>query len=200
MRSSCHTPAVTQTPGHYPDGPATVAVLLEAGADVNARFTGPHTETPLHWAASSDDVLVLDALLEHGTSKPPERSSPAEHRSMMRSPSPNGSAPGGWSNVALGSASSTPPRSACSTAYATTPLTARPKPTSPGRSGPPATADNTPPPSIYSTWVRIATGPHRGTGSHPSTQPGATASTNSPNGSLATAAKAQRQADKATAS
>jgi uncharacterized protein len=58
--------AVTDWPGHYPNGPATVAVLVQAGADVNARFTGPHTETPLHWAASSDDVLVLDALLDHG--------------------------------------------------------------------------------------------------------------------------------------
>jgi ankyrin repeat protein len=43
---------------------ATVAALVEAGADVNARFTGPHTETPLHWAASSGDVAVLDALLD----------------------------------------------------------------------------------------------------------------------------------------
>ena len=53
-------------PGHYPDGASTVALLVEFGADVNARFTGPHNETPLHWAASSDDVAVLDALLEAG--------------------------------------------------------------------------------------------------------------------------------------
>src|SRR5689334_23767140 len=57
---------VTDWPGHYPNGPATVAALVAAGADVNARFTGPHTETPLHWAASSDDVAVLDALLDAG--------------------------------------------------------------------------------------------------------------------------------------
>ncbi len=56
----------TDWPGHYPNGPATVAALVEAGADVDARFTGPHTETPLHWAASSDDVDVLDALLDAG--------------------------------------------------------------------------------------------------------------------------------------
>ena len=57
---------VTDWPGHFPNGPETVAVLVAAGADVNARFTGPHTETPLHWAASSDDVAVLDALLDAG--------------------------------------------------------------------------------------------------------------------------------------
>src|SRR5262249_29094049 len=57
---------VTDWPGHYPNGPAIVAALVAAGADVNARFTGPHTETPLHWAASSDDVPVLDALLDAG--------------------------------------------------------------------------------------------------------------------------------------
>jgi ankyrin repeat protein len=57
---------VTDWPGHYPNGAATVAALVSAGADVNARFTGPHTETPLHWAASSDDVDVLDALLDAG--------------------------------------------------------------------------------------------------------------------------------------
>jgi len=56
----------TDWPGHFPGGAATVAALVEAGADVNARFAGPHTETPLHWAASSDDVDVLDALLDAG--------------------------------------------------------------------------------------------------------------------------------------
>jgi uncharacterized protein len=56
----------TDWPGHFPNGPATVALLVEAGADVNARFRGPHAETPLHWAASSDDVEVLDALLDAG--------------------------------------------------------------------------------------------------------------------------------------
>ena len=39
---------------------------LLPGADVNARFTGPHGETPLHWAASSDDIEALDALLDAG--------------------------------------------------------------------------------------------------------------------------------------
>jgi ankyrin repeat protein len=56
----------TDWPGHFPNGVTTVATLLAAGADVNARCDGPHTETPLHWAASSDDVEVLDALLDAG--------------------------------------------------------------------------------------------------------------------------------------
>src|SRR6266487_5502880 len=56
--------AATDWPGHRPNVAATIQVLVDAGADVNARFTGPHTETPLHWAASSDDVAVLDALLD----------------------------------------------------------------------------------------------------------------------------------------
>ena len=56
----------TDWPGHFPNGAATGAALVAAGADVNARFTGHHTETPLHWAASSDDVSVLDALLDAG--------------------------------------------------------------------------------------------------------------------------------------
>lgn len=63
-RTALH--AVTDWPGHLPHGATMVRVLVEAGADVNARFTGPHTETPLHWAASCDDVEVLDALLDAG--------------------------------------------------------------------------------------------------------------------------------------
>jgi uncharacterized protein len=49
---------VADWPGHYANGAETVRVLVAAGADVNARFAGAHTETPLHWAASSDDVDV----------------------------------------------------------------------------------------------------------------------------------------------
>jgi ankyrin repeat protein len=56
----------TDWPGHFPNGAATVALLADAGADVNARVRGPHSETPLHWAASSDDVAVVDALLDRG--------------------------------------------------------------------------------------------------------------------------------------
>lgn len=56
----------TDWPGHFPRGAETVAVLAAHGADVNAPFLGRHSETPLHWAASSDDVEVLDALLDQG--------------------------------------------------------------------------------------------------------------------------------------
>jgi ankyrin repeat protein len=56
----------TDWPGHFPNNPATVAKLVGHGADVNAHFTGSHSETPLHWAASTDDVAVLDVLLDHG--------------------------------------------------------------------------------------------------------------------------------------
>jgi ankyrin repeat protein len=53
-------------PGHFASGPEVVATLLQAGADVDARYEGPHDQTPLHWVASSDDVGVLDALLDGG--------------------------------------------------------------------------------------------------------------------------------------
>jgi ankyrin repeat protein len=56
----------TDHPGNLPNGPAIVEALVAAGADVNARFGGAHTETPLHWAASCDDVAVLDKLLDLG--------------------------------------------------------------------------------------------------------------------------------------
>jgi ankyrin repeat protein len=61
---------VADWPGHFPNGARIVAELIAAGAEVNAGliYTGPapHAETPLHWAASSDDVAVLDALLDGG--------------------------------------------------------------------------------------------------------------------------------------
>jgi uncharacterized protein len=57
---------VTDWPGHVPEAAAKIAALVAAGADVDARFTGPHTETPLHWAASADDIEAIDALLDAG--------------------------------------------------------------------------------------------------------------------------------------
>ena len=53
-------------PGHFPDGARTVAMLIAAGADPNQPHPEKIDETPLHWAASSDDVEVLDALLDGG--------------------------------------------------------------------------------------------------------------------------------------
>ena len=45
----------------------TIQILIASGADPDARFIGrSHQETPLHWAASSDDVEALDALLDAG--------------------------------------------------------------------------------------------------------------------------------------
>ena len=57
---------VTDWPGHVPEAAAKIRALVDAGADVDARFTGSHGETPLHWAASSDDIEALDALLDAG--------------------------------------------------------------------------------------------------------------------------------------
>jgi uncharacterized protein len=63
---------VTDWPGYFPMGPAIVKLLVNAGADPNARTTssgsqsGPGDETPLHYAASSDDVDVAEALIDGG--------------------------------------------------------------------------------------------------------------------------------------
>jgi ankyrin repeat protein len=53
-------------PGHFPNGAAVVTALIAAGSDPNSPGTGRWPETPLHWAASSDDVEVLDALIDGG--------------------------------------------------------------------------------------------------------------------------------------
>jgi predicted enzyme related to lactoylglutathione lyase len=54
-------------PGHRPNPAGVVAALAEAGADLDAHAAGTwHHETPLHWAASNDDVELIDALLDAG--------------------------------------------------------------------------------------------------------------------------------------
>jgi ankyrin repeat protein len=57
-------------PGHRRNPHEIVAVLVAAGADPNAPgLPGDgHQETPLPWAASNDDVELVDALLDFGAS------------------------------------------------------------------------------------------------------------------------------------
>jgi hypothetical protein len=57
---------VTDWPGYFPNGPAIVRLLAQAGADPNDREPDPGSETPLHWAASSDDAEVAEALIDAG--------------------------------------------------------------------------------------------------------------------------------------
>jgi len=53
-------------PGYFPAAPAAVVLLLDAGADPNDDTGGDRPETPLHWAASSDDLEVAVALIDGG--------------------------------------------------------------------------------------------------------------------------------------
>lgn len=64
IRSLLHV--VTDYPGHFPRCAETITLLVAHGSDPNARFVGPHAETPLHWAVSCDDVEATDALIEAG--------------------------------------------------------------------------------------------------------------------------------------
>jgi len=66
-RSLLHV--VTDWPGHFPRCAETIAVLVAAGADCDRGVAdSPHgaPETPLHWAASCDDVDAIEALLDAG--------------------------------------------------------------------------------------------------------------------------------------
>jgi uncharacterized protein len=67
-RGGWRTPlhVVSDWPGYFPDGPAVVRLLIEAGADPSAPCDEGPSETPLHWAASSDDLEVAAALIDGG--------------------------------------------------------------------------------------------------------------------------------------
>jgi uncharacterized protein len=54
-------------PGHNPNAAALVPMLAAVGTDLNAPAIRMwHRETPLHWAASNDDVVLVDTLLDAG--------------------------------------------------------------------------------------------------------------------------------------
>lgn len=63
-------------PGHCPNAAPIVRALAAAGADLDAPAVGMwHREAPLHWAASNDDVALIDALLDAGADREQEGSS-----------------------------------------------------------------------------------------------------------------------------
>jgi uncharacterized protein len=58
---------VTDWPGYFPNGPEIAHLLIDAGADPNALSGGGGApETALHYAASSDDADVAEALIDRG--------------------------------------------------------------------------------------------------------------------------------------
>ena len=73
-RKGSRTPLhmVADWPGYFPRGPEIARLLIDAGADPDGGPPGlrnpddPAPETPLHWAASSDDVAVAAALIDGG--------------------------------------------------------------------------------------------------------------------------------------
>lgn len=60
----------TDWPGHRPNVAASIALLVQAGADPNVAMPPGDNldvaETPLHWAASANDAIAVDALLDAG--------------------------------------------------------------------------------------------------------------------------------------
>ncbi|WP_308467803.1 ankyrin repeat domain-containing protein [Rathayibacter soli] len=57
---------VSDWPGFFPNGSRIARLLIDTGAEVNVRSDGDHGETPLHWAASSDDADVAAVLIDCG--------------------------------------------------------------------------------------------------------------------------------------
>ena len=53
-------------PSHFSNGASIVAVLVEPVADPNASSLGLNSKIPLHWAARSNNVEVLDVLIDAG--------------------------------------------------------------------------------------------------------------------------------------
>ena len=65
-RTALHV--ATDWPGYFPNGPEIVDILIRAGADPDVGSDGTRAgETPLDWAASTDDVDVADILIRAGS-------------------------------------------------------------------------------------------------------------------------------------
>ena len=64
IRSTLHL--ATDWPGGVENVSEIIAQLVAAGCDPNVRAVGPHGEGPLHWAASTNDLDAIDALVDAG--------------------------------------------------------------------------------------------------------------------------------------
>ena len=67
-RAGGRTPlhVVSDWPGYFPNAPRVARLLIDAGAEVDARGEDGTGETPLHWTASSDDAAVAQVLIQGG--------------------------------------------------------------------------------------------------------------------------------------
>ena len=104
---------VTDWPGRRPRAEETISLLVRLGADVDARYDGTaHQENPLHWAASSNDVEAIHALLDAGADiDAAGGSSEAAHLSTTPPPSGNGTPLTFWWSAGHESQPGTPPPS-----------------------------------------------------------------------------------------
>jgi hypothetical protein len=68
LRDSWRTPlhVITDCPGYFDNVPSITKLLIEAGGDPNIDCGGSMPETPIHFAASSDDVDVDRVLIDGG--------------------------------------------------------------------------------------------------------------------------------------
>lgn len=67
-RESWKTPlhVVTDWPGFFDNAPEMAKLVIDSGGDPNVDNGGSMPETPLHYAASSDDVEVARILIDGG--------------------------------------------------------------------------------------------------------------------------------------
>jgi hypothetical protein len=99
-------------PGHIPNAAPIVQALVAAGADVSAPAVGMFREAPLHWAASNDDVALIDRCSTPApTSSRKSPRSMAGHPCRGRSATDSGRRRGGLSNAARKRASGMKPPS-----------------------------------------------------------------------------------------
>ena len=101
-------------PGQIPNAAVIVELLKHHGADLDAAAVDMrHQETPLHWAASNDDVTLIDALLHAGADI--ERGGLVDRRRSASCPRPSatdsGPVRGGWWCAARQPSSGMKPRS-----------------------------------------------------------------------------------------